>query len=139
MFFVCGLSSVTEWRNFAENQSKSWKKMAVQWITNSKKIFVAHYENLQENTNEELTKIVQFLNVPVDKQRVLCAVQEHPSSKATGIALGNHGRKTRVYLTKDPFPSDVRKLVDDNIKEVNATLIAHKLTPLPRDYSVEVY
>ncbi|XP_033646137.1 WSC domain-containing protein 1-like [Asterias rubens] len=128
-----------EWRNFAENQSKSWKKMAVQWITNSKKIFVAHYENLQENTNEELTKIVQFLNVPVDKQRVLCAVQEHPSSKATGIALGNHGRKTRVYLTKDPFPSDVRKLVDDNIKEVNATLIAHKLTPLPRDYSVEVY
>ena len=113
--------------------------MALQWITHSKRIHVAHYEDLQQHTSEELTKIVQFLNVPVDKQRVLCAVQEHPSSKTTGIALGNHGLKTRVYLTKDPFPNEVRKLIDDNIKEVNSTLVKYNLTPFPMDYSVKIF
>ncbi|XP_038055023.1 WSC domain-containing protein 2-like isoform X2 [Patiria miniata] len=128
-----------EWRRFAENQAQSWRNMAVRWITNSRRIHVAHYENLQENTYEELARIVRFLDVSVQKQRILCAIQEYPSSKATGVALGNHGRKTRVYLTKNPFPTDVRALVDENIKQVNATLIEHKLTPLPRDYSVEVF
>ncbi|XP_071809550.1 sialate:O-sulfotransferase 2-like isoform X2 [Asterias amurensis] len=128
-----------EWTKFAKEQTAQWKTMALQWITHSKRIHVAHYEDLQQHTSEELTKIVQFLNVPVDKQRVLCAVQEHPSSKTTGIALGNHGLKTRVYLTKDPFPNEVRKLIDDNIKEVNSTLIKYNLTPLPMDYSVKVF
>ena len=113
--------------------------MAVQWITNSRRILVSHYENLQGDTYEELAKIVRFLDVPVQRERILCATQEYPSSKATGISLGNHGRKTRVYLTHDPFPSDVRKLVDEHIKQVNITLKEHKLTPLPRDYSVEVF
>ncbi|XP_022088327.1 WSC domain-containing protein 2-like isoform X1 [Acanthaster planci] len=128
-----------EWRHFAENQAQSWRNMAVQWITNSHRILVSHYENLQENTYEELAKIVRFLDVPVQTQRILCAIQEYPSSKATGVSLGNHGRKTRVYLTKDPFPPDVRKLVDENIKQVNTTLIEYKLNPLPRDYSVDVF
>ncbi|XP_071809551.1 sialate:O-sulfotransferase 2-like isoform X1 [Asterias amurensis] len=128
-----------EWTKFAKEQTAQWKTMALQWISHSKRIHVAHYEDLQQHTSEELTKIVQFLNVPVDKQRVLCAVQENPPHKATGIVIGDHGRKSREYLTEDPFPIDVRKLIDDSIKDVNSTLIKYNLTSFPMDYSVKIF
>ena len=129
----------SEWKQFAQKQAETWRDTALQWIKNSAKVHVTHYEDLQAHTYSELAKIVRFLDVPVEPQRILCAIQEHPSSKSTGIALGNHGRKTRVYLTRDPFPGDVRRAIDGNIREINQTLIAHKLTPLPQNYSVQVF
>ena len=132
-------SDSLEWKKFAKKQAVIWRQTAVQWITHSPRIHVTHYEYLQENTYSELVKIVQFLDVPVEPQRILCSIQEHPSSKSTGISLGAFSREMRVYLTNDPFTSDIRKVIDDNIRKVNQTLILHQLTPLPKNYSLQVF
>ncbi len=113
--------------------------MAMQWLTHTPRVLAIHYEDIQAKTYEELTKIVKFLNVEVDPQRIMCATQEYPSSQSTGISLGNHGSKTRVYLTYDPFSSALKEQIDGYIKDVNDSLAAHHQKLLPMDYSVKLF
>ena len=71
----------------------------------------------------------------MDAERLSCAVQDNPSSFSTGVALGNHGVKTRAYLTMDPFTPSMHVAMDAFILSVNQSLIARGHTPLPSNYN----
>ena len=114
--------------------------MATQWLSHTPRVLAIHYEDIQAHTFKELSKIVQFLNVEPDSQRIMCATQEYPSSQSTGVSLGNHGSKTRVYLTYDPFSSQLRETIDGHIRTVNESLATHHQKLLPMDYnSVQLF
>ncbi|XP_071956126.1 sialate:O-sulfotransferase 2-like [Antedon mediterranea] len=127
-----------EWNAFVDVQINDWRDTALNWIKNTPKILVVHYENLEDNTFKEIHRMMDFLNVFATDNRIKCAIQEHPSSKSTGLSLGNHFRKTRVYLTNNPFSDSQKELIDRNIEMVNSTLNSKGLTPLPA-YSVTVF
>lgn len=120
-----------DWTNFVKTNAGNWLATAVNWCRNSKRLLVVNYEELQKNTSKELIRVVKFLDQPLNMTRIACAVQELPSSESTGVYLGNHGIKTRSYLTFDPFTKLLRKLLDGHIATVNATLIRYGHAPLP--------
>ena len=108
----------------------AWKDTILDWVNNSRRIMVSHYEDREANTYQELIRIVRFLGVPVQQERLLCAVQECPTVTSSNWAGMNH----RSYLEGSPYPTKVKKLLDKNIQEVNATLIRYNLRPLPNNY-----
>ncbi|XP_022101368.1 WSC domain-containing protein 2-like [Acanthaster planci] len=129
------------WERYTLKEARRWRDTAIQWITKTQRIMVSHYEDRQRNTYEELAKIVKFLDVPVPQERLLCAVQECPSSTSRflGSILPAEHLGGRLYLRQNPYPAKTRVLLDSYIKEVNATLQKHNLTTLPSDYSVEAF
>ncbi|XP_071481312.1 sialate:O-sulfotransferase 1-like [Diadema antillarum] len=124
----------SDWATFVNNQIDRWKSMNMQWLQNQKRCLPIIYEELESSTVAQVSDIVVFLNRTLNRERVVCATQEHPSSTQTGVSLGNHGRVTRVYLTRDPFTTSMRKKIDASIRMVNKTLYKRSRKTLPRNY-----
>ncbi|XP_072177900.1 sialate:O-sulfotransferase 1-like [Diadema setosum] len=124
-----------DWQKFVDKEGQRWHDMNLNWIKYSKRLLVIHYEQLETHTEDQLTRIVQFLRKSPDQERIACSVQDNPSSSSTGVSLGNHGVKTRAYLTTDPFTPSMHTIIDSFILSVNESLIAKGQDPLPSDYS----
>lgn len=113
--------------------------MNLQWLEHSSRVLFIHYEDMQSNTYQQLYKIAKFLHLTPDPERITCATQEYPASDSTGIKLGNHGKKTRVYLTYDPFTPEMRQRVDGYIHRVNESLTAHHQKVIPTKYTNKLF
>ncbi|XP_041472338.1 WSC domain-containing protein 2-like [Lytechinus variegatus] len=124
----------TEWNKFVNEAIENWKSMNMHWIQTHKRFLPMFYEELEAETVRKLMEIVVFLNRPVEPERIVCATQDHPSSLATSTSLGNHGRKTRVYLTEDPFTSEMHQKIDQSIQLVNKTLFKFHRKVVPAEY-----
>eukprot|EP00057_Strongylocentrotus_purpuratus_P032628 XP_788295.3 PREDICTED: WSC domain-containing protein 2 [Strongylocentrotus purpuratus] len=123
-----------DWDVFVNTAIANWKLMNIRWIQMQRRLLPVAYEELEAETVRKLTDIVVFLNRTVELERIVCATQDHPSSLATGTSLGNHGRKTRVYLTDDPFTAEMHLKIDKSIQLVNYTLFKIHGEVLPAEY-----
>ena len=126
--------TMTGWEKFVMTAIADWKAMNLQWTQSGKQCLPIFYEELENDTIQQVTHIVRFLNQTVDHLRIICATQEHPSSLVTGIYLGNHGLKTRVYLTTDPFSARMRQNIDQSIRIVNSSLFNNCKATIPPSY-----
>ncbi|KAJ8040170.1 WSC domain-containing protein 2 [Holothuria leucospilota] len=119
------------WTRFVRKHADRWLGTAINWCRKSSRLLVVNYEDLQENTSEELMRMIKFLKQPLDMTRITCAVQELPSSQSTGVSLGSFGLRSKTYLTFDPFTKRMHERLDGHIATVNATLIRYGHAPLP--------
>ncbi|XP_063960417.1 sialate:O-sulfotransferase 2-like [Lytechinus pictus] len=123
-----------EWKRYVDEEIKNWKLMNLHWIQSRKPFLPIFYEDLEAETVRKLTEMVEFLNRPVELERIVCATQDRPSSLATSPSLGKDGRKMRVYLTEDPFTSEMHQKIDQSIQLVNRTLFKFHRKVLPTEY-----
>jgi len=61
-----------EWIDFLSDQTRHWVVTASNWMENSTELLIVHYELLKNKPLPELRKILRFLKVPVDEQRLEC-------------------------------------------------------------------
>ena len=66
------MTSYAEWIDFLMVQARLWLVTASNWISNSSALLIVHYEELKIEPLPELRKMLRFLRVPVDEQRLKC-------------------------------------------------------------------
>ncbi|XP_070577950.1 sialate:O-sulfotransferase 1-like [Ptychodera flava] len=84
-----------EWFSVLEWQVHLYERFVNNWIGIGKPILVVHYENIKEDAVRELRRVVKFLNLTVDNERLECV---------RGNIEGNYHRK---YSDKSQLYRDV--------------------------------
>ncbi|KAJ8023673.1 WSC domain-containing protein 1 [Holothuria leucospilota] len=111
------------WENHCKRKFTKWKDTALSWIKHCKRLLVVFYENLEDNPILELSRMVTFLEQPIQPRRILCAVKFYSPMK------GSQGHRSQ--LTFDPYTPEMHSILDEFIKTVNQTLILKNAFPLP--------
>jgi len=90
---------------------KEWARSITDWIQ-SKKCLVVHFETFLENREEELRKILHFLEIPIDAKRLECA---------SNLVFDKYKRKT-LQLEKSPFTEKALNTIEKEVINVNRLL-----------------
>ncbi|XP_071827934.1 sialate:O-sulfotransferase 1-like [Apostichopus japonicus] len=108
-------NNTDKWRSRSLGIIKRWKNLYTSWIEHAKRVLVVHYDNLCENTYDELKRILNFLNLPINGYYIQCAVDLKPCH-------------LHEYFDFQPdYPDEYDELID----KLNQTLKDKKLPPLP--------
>ena len=73
---------------------------------------VVHFENLLNNREEELTKILKFLEIPIEEKRLECA---------SNLIFDKYKRKS-LHLEKSPFSEKTLEAIEKEVIIVNKLL-----------------
>lgn len=67
---------VTEWERFASQLAVVWKELAATWInyTRGHEAMVLHFEMLRLNPHHDLSRLLDYLGISVDEQRIGCVL-----------------------------------------------------------------
>lgn len=67
---------VTEWERFASQLAVVWKELAATWInyTRGHEAMVLHFETLRLNPHHDLSRLLDYLGISVDEQRIGCVL-----------------------------------------------------------------
>ena len=72
-----------EWENFVSTEIDSWRDRIIKWVTNagnftrSNRLNVIHYENLIHDRENQFRKLVQYLQLTVDEERLACTMKHN--------------------------------------------------------------
>ena len=61
-----------KFHRFVLEEARRWREVAVDWLLTSPRLHVVHYEHLKEDTEQEIRRIVTFLRLEPDEQRLAC-------------------------------------------------------------------
>lgn len=114
---------LTEWPKCVSFMLDKWKKLVFQAATyfgSEDKLLVVHYQDLKEDLSKELTRIVDFLGLKLDEQRLRCTVQN---------SEGNFHRPKHI-LSFDPFDDALRTRVQKAMIETQTKWKRYNLTLL---------
>lgn len=66
----------TEWERFASQLAVVWKELAATWInyTRGHEAMVLHFEKLRLNPRHDLSRLLDYLGIDVDEQRIGCVL-----------------------------------------------------------------
>merc|ERR1739844_365270 len=105
---------------------KDWLDMAINWTSNAhpSSLHLVHYERMKIDTEAEVNKIMQFLNLSEDSERIKCAIK-HKS--------GSFRRKKLKKNLKMPFREVMRIRIDTILLELNRILIRRGFSNIPLD------
>lgn len=66
----------TEWKSFVKTYISLWSSLIMSWIENSQDYLIVLYEDVQKNPREELIRILEYLDQPVDSTRLDCLMKQ---------------------------------------------------------------
>jgi len=72
---------LTEYAEYFENASNAWKAIADRWIESTPStsdLLIIKYEDLKTSTKFEMEKVVRFLGVEPNRERLTCSVNNPP-------------------------------------------------------------
>lgn len=110
---------LSDWKTFFQTEVGNWRSFAIQWITYAKRLLIVSYEYFFDQPVQETTRIIVFLNVQQDDERISCSIQSYP----------NDPTNNEIYF--DPYTGEMKQLITTYIQEVNQTIITRGLRPLP--------
>ena len=70
-----------DWDKFVPAEIASWKNRIIKWIsidgnfTRNERVKVIHYENLIHDRENEFRKLVHYLQLNVDEDRLACTIK----------------------------------------------------------------
>lgn len=114
-----------EWPEFVSSYAPWWASHALSWLKFSRQLLVVHYEQLQQSLLPELRRIMSFLNVTLNEERLLCA---------QGNQDGHFKRSGSKRPSFDPFSPDMRSTIDSLIRDVDQALRSRNFSGLPEEY-----
>ena len=104
----------------------SWRDSIEDWVVLGN-VTVIHFENVLINKTREITKVLKFLELNIDPDRIQCVAhynfdiyqRKHPS------------------LETSPFTEKIRRIVNESIISVNKTLTQYGHAGIPFEkYSI---
>ncbi|XP_070539287.1 sialate:O-sulfotransferase 1-like isoform X2 [Ptychodera flava] len=113
-----------EWFSVLEWQVHLYERFVNNWIGIGKPILVVHYENIKEDAVRELRRVVKFLNLTVDNERLECV---------RGNIEGNYHRKysDKSQLYRDVLPPPIKRYAQMVMERVSDFLVEHGQDPVP--------
>ncbi|KAF5286574.1 hypothetical protein FQA39_LY16257 [Lamprigera yunnana] len=97
------------WQQFVADKLKMWKQMNLDWLYNfTGPTHVIFYEQLVDNVRHTLTVLLNFLEVPISDNLLMCALERQE---------GIYRRKKR-YPNFDPFTPGMKKMLQREQKKV---------------------
>ena len=102
------------------------------------KLCVVHYENLKRDLEPDLRRIVDFLDLEVDEERLACAISRSEGSfhrKQRENSSKKGSTHFEINGGKHPFTPEQMVLVRDAITRVHQALVSRGWDGLP----VELY
>ncbi|XP_039297162.1 WSCD family member AAEL009094 [Nilaparvata lugens] len=87
------------WHQFVMEKLSSWKSMNLDWVRNfDGPTHVVLYENLVEDVETTLRKLIDFIQLPIDEKQIQCALERQE---------GIYRRKRRVF-NLDPYTTSMK-------------------------------
>ena len=86
-------------------------------------LHLVYYEKLKMDTEEEVRKVLRFLHLSEDSERMKCAMKHKKGSF----------RRQRTENTRKiiPFPENMRRRIDNIILELNRILVKKGFSKMP--------
>nr|XP_006138625.1 WSC domain-containing protein 1 [Pelodiscus sinensis] len=114
-----------EWPDFVNSYASWWASHVIDWLKYGKHLLVVHYEDLKQNLIPKLKEMVEFLNMTVTEDRLLCVENNRD---------GNFKRSGARQKDFEPFTQEMKDLINKYILTVEEALKRRNLTGLPREY-----
>ncbi|XP_070539343.1 sialate:O-sulfotransferase 1-like [Ptychodera flava] len=127
-------TGLAEWSRQLQNDRAWFNKLVWQvhfyenfvnnWIGLGKPILVLHYENIKEDAVREIRRVVKFLNLTVDEERMECVRRN---------TEGNYHRKygDKAQLYRDVLPPPIKRYAQLVMERVSDFLVEHGQDPVP--------
>ncbi|KAG7161829.1 WSC domain-containing protein 1-like 1 [Homarus americanus] len=114
-----------DWSRFVHGQMEVWRAYALDWITLGRSVLVVHYEYLLEDPQRELLRILQFLRLRVEKQRLQCVMANLDGAfrRVTPDKIS--------YRISDPYTKELHEVVEEGMRDVDLALVKHGWPGLP--------
>merc|ERR1711936_70942 len=129
-----GASSVklfqrAEWEEFVKVELNDWVSLALNWTlpaaATADKLLVVHYEHFRNDPIAEVKKILKFLKIEEDPERLNCLLK---------FKNGYFKRKSKPKLSEIPFSRSQRSAIDKIIRNVNEVLVRKGYQNLPTEF-----
>eukprot|EP00057_Strongylocentrotus_purpuratus_P000923 XP_001187034.2 PREDICTED: WSC domain-containing protein 1 [Strongylocentrotus purpuratus] len=121
-----------KWHPYVEEEARNWIKLYRAFISEChhpgntcKSTLIVYYEQLQLHLKDELRRILEYLHITIDEERLACAVAN---------AEGTYHRPKRNQ-TLDPFSKKDRKLVDKSLRLYHDLIVREGLEKPPLSFS----
>ena len=114
------LFSGEKFEKFAVENLKKWQTLIEDWVVLGE-IQVVHFENLVTSRIAEVKKILNFLKIQKDEQRLECL-------QFCNVDL--YKRKPKA-AEKSPFNENLKNKIWESIRKVNSLLLKHGHEGIP--------
>ncbi|GCC23651.1 hypothetical protein chiPu_0002049 [Chiloscyllium punctatum] len=114
-----------EWPEFVNTYAPWWASHTLDWLKYCSRVLVVHYEDLKKNLLPQLKRMVEFLNISVSDDRLLCVETQKD---------GNFKRSGLRQKDFDPFTLEMKSVINSYIEMVDEALKMKNLTGLPEEY-----
>ena len=116
MVFFTGTN--TTWNNFVHEQAVIWEQTVLAWIINNHNhpVLIVKYEDVKKNTQTELRRMLNFLQVPYSSSRL-----------KEVVARGYRMYRREHSQSFDHYTPDQRDTVRSTIERVSKYLKANGL------------
>ncbi|CAM9759081.1 unnamed protein product [Bubo scandiacus] len=114
-----------EWPDFVTSYASWWASHVLDWLKYGKRLLVVHYEDLKQSLIPKLKEMVEFLNMTVTEDRLLCVENNRD---------GNFKRSGAKQKDFEPFTQEMKDLINRYILTVDEALRGRNFTGLPREY-----
>ncbi|XP_066189734.1 sialate:O-sulfotransferase 1 [Sylvia atricapilla] len=114
-----------EWPDFVNSYASWWASHVLEWLKYGKRLLVVHYEDLKQSLIPKLKEMVEFLNVTVTEDRLLCVENNRDGS------FKRSGAKQKNF---EPFTQEMKDLINRYILTVDEALRGRNFSGLPREY-----
>ncbi|XP_070564891.1 sialate:O-sulfotransferase 1-like isoform X2 [Ptychodera flava] len=102
-----------DWNEFVTWHVTRWQDTMTSSLTVETSLLVVRYEDLEEDAEREILRIMQFLNTTVDEERLQCLWEN--------VENRNINRFDAPEVMK-MYSDELREIVDKNIQSVSAIL-----------------
>ena len=109
------------WKSFVYNGIINWTNTNIYWIDNFPNPTTKHvifYENLVNDTEHELKKILRFLDVDVTESQMNCTMLHKE---------GLYHRSKEKVIHLELFDNDMRRIINENKERVYKILNAEAI------------
>lgn len=116
------------WAEFVSLKIQLWRDFYMDWLTHSKPedIHIIHYEHLKQNPVEEMRKVIQYLKLVENSDRLYCLGQHTDG-------LFKRKPSKNVPLDLNPYTRELKDLIYEAIDELNNILQEKGKEQLPLD------
>ncbi|NXY03471.1 WSCD1 protein, partial [Pteruthius melanotis] len=114
-----------EWPDFVNGYASWWASHVLEWLKYGKRLLIVHYEDLKQSLIPKLKEMVEFLNVTVTEDRLLCVENNRD---------GNFKRSGAKQKNFEPFTQEMKDLINRYILTVDEALRGRNFSGLPREY-----
>ncbi len=115
-----------EFCEFAASEARMWRNLALDHLTLCHDKLVVFYEDVKRDQEKELIKMLRFLKIPRNEEKMGC-LQKHPMSR--------HRRSKNGTAHPSLFFCDKSKaIVRGALEEVQAALRENMFMDLPEEY-----